>query len=69
MQPSYWRDNILLQLIGLLGCIYLFVKGLELYDKRDGSALPQIGGVIAILGSIVFIFLFLVISTSGPSPY
>ena len=55
----------MLQIIGWLGCAYMFVKAFELFsaakargdgaDKWDAAA--TIGGAIAILSAVVFFFM------------
>lgn len=58
----------MLQLIGFLGCVYLLVKGLELYGSKEPSALVGIAGILAIVAAIIFFFLFLLQGSAMPSP-
>ena len=61
----------MLQIIGLLGCLYLLVKGFELISisssnprgKLSWSAV--IGAALAILGSVFFAYMFLAQATAS----
>lgn len=69
------EGNAMLQIIGLLGCVYLFVKAFDIlgsanHRKASGSlngfALTAV--IIAFLGAILFAFILVGLGTA-PSPY
>jgi hypothetical protein len=69
------RGVTMLQIIGLLGCVYLLVKAFDIlgsanHRKASGSlsAFSVIGVFIAFLGSILFA-LILLSAGAAPSPY
>ncbi|MBX7458316.1 hypothetical protein K3152_08670 [Qipengyuania sp. 1NDH17] len=54
----------MLQIIGWMGCVYLFVKALELFGaakaRGDGEAYDQLtitAGAIALISAAIFFFL------------
>jgi hypothetical protein len=65
------REEIMLQIIGWMGCVYLLVKcfefwGSNAYRKADGSfsGVAAAGSVVAMLGAIVF---FLMVNAQASS--
>ena len=65
---------IMIQLIGFLLCVYMFVRGLDILSrvedrKTSRSRLPaSTAAWIAIVGAIIFFVLFLAQGGSTPSP-
>lgn len=64
----------MLQIIGWMGCVYLFVKGLEFianrsYRNDDGSygVTATVGSVVSWLGAIVFFFMLNAQAGATPS--
>jgi hypothetical protein len=63
----------MIQLIGLLLCVYVFVRGLDIRsrveDRKSGgsTALANAAAIIAIIASLVFAFLLVVQGNSVPS--
>jgi uncharacterized membrane protein len=64
----------MVQLIGLLLCVYVFVRGLDIRsrveDRKSGSsvALANAAAIIAIIAALIFAFLLIVQGNSMPSP-
>ena len=64
----------MIQLIGLLLCIYVFVRGLDIRsrveDRKAGGsvALANAAAIIAVLAALIFAFLLIVQGNSIPSP-
>lgn len=63
----------MIQLIGFLLCVYMFVRGLDIAsrveDRKSGlsTGLEQWAAGIAILGSIIFFVLLIVQGNAMPS--
>jgi hypothetical protein len=47
----------MLQIIGLLGCWYLAVKGLEIFALRERSTMRNVAAGTALFGALVFAIL------------
>ena len=64
----------MIQLIGLLLCVYVFVRGLDIRsrveDRKSGgsTALANAAAAIAIIAALIFAFLLIVQGNSMPSP-
>lgn len=64
----------MIQLIGLLLCIYVFVRGLDIGSRvedrksRTSAIIASLAGVIAILAAIFFFWAFIVSGNSMPNP-
>ncbi|MFA7595220.1 MAG: hypothetical protein WCY92_02600 [Novosphingobium sp.] len=68
-------ECVMLQIIGLLGCVYLFVKAFDIlgsanHRKANGSpsAFALVAVILALLGAILFAVILLGIGTA-PTPY
>lgn len=48
----------MLEIIGYLGCVYLFIKGLELAGREHQNGPTRSASVLAILASLGFLFAF-----------
>jgi hypothetical protein len=46
----------MLLIIGFLGCVYLLVKGFELWGQRATNNAFKTGAIIAWVGAVVFFF-------------
>jgi 4-hydroxybenzoate polyprenyltransferase len=63
----------MIQLIGLLLCVYVFVRALDIWSRiedRKSRASTMLGSaavVIALLAALLFAFLFIVQGNSIPS--
>ncbi|QIK95911.1 hypothetical protein G7076_05005 [Sphingomonas sp. HDW15A] len=60
----------MLQLIGWLGCLYLFVKGLEIASAKSGDLSQELRSAavwLSLLGSVAFAVLFF-LQFSGSRP-
>lgn len=44
----------MLQIIGLIGCFYLFLKGFELWGTPNSNRVLRVGAIISLVGSVVF---------------
>lgn len=64
----------MIQLIGLLLCVYIFVRGLDITsrieDRRSvtGKIIAGLAAVIAILAAILFFWALVVSGNNVPSP-
>ena len=65
----------MLQIIGWLGCVYLFVKGLELFSSNshrlpDGklNSYAITGAIIAVVGSLIFALMLVGQGSASPFP-
>lgn len=70
------EGNIMLQIIGLLGCVYLFVKALDILGSANhrnaGGALSRwalVAVIVALLGALLFALILIGIGAAAPSPY
>jgi hypothetical protein len=63
----------MIQLIGLLLCVYVFVRALDIWsrieDRKSGTSttLASAAVVIALLAALLFTFLFIIQGSSIPS--
>ena len=55
----------MIQLIGFLLCVYMFVRGLDIASRaedrksRSSSILANLAAVIAVIGAVIFFYLFI----------
>jgi len=57
----------MIQIIGWIGCLYLFVKGCELAGLPEQNIPTKVGAGTAIVGSLLFVILLQMQSNAMPS--
>lgn len=63
----------MIQLIGFLLCVYMFIRGLDIGSRaedrksRTSAILANLAGAIAIIASLIFFLLFIAQGNAVPS--